>query len=150
MRRERTDHTLQPTALVNEAYLRLAHAKGSPWENRVHFLGAAAHGMRQVLAEHARRRAAAKRGGGWQRVKLDEDLGLSKAPDALILDVERALTRLGRMDARMAQIAELRVVGGMTVEEVAAHLGVSARTVHNDWRIAKMWLARELMDEGTG
>jgi RNA polymerase sigma-70 factor, ECF subfamily len=150
MRAERAGHTLQPSALVNEVYLRLVGKECGPWQNRAHFLGVAARAMRQILVEHARRRVAAKRGGAWQRVTLDEGLGLGRVPEVPILDLERALTRLAAMDARMAEVAELRVVGGMTVQEVAHHLGISVRTVHNDWRVAKMWLARELAGQSLG
>lgn len=144
MHHERPDHTLEPTALVNETYLRLVDGARVDWQNRAHFFGVAARAMRQVLVEHARRRATAKRGGGWQRITLNEDVGFHGDSQVEVLDLERALTRLGEMDPRMVQIVELRVFAGMNVEEVAHVLGVSARTVHGDWRVAKMWLAREL------
>jgi RNA polymerase sigma factor (TIGR02999 family) len=148
MRGERAGHTLQPTALVNEAYLRLVDGTSLEWENRAHFFGIAARAMRQILVDHARERASAKRGGGWQRVTLDERLDLIAQRDVDVFELDDALTRLADMDARMAQIVELRFFGGLTAEEVAHVLGVSRRTVQNDWRVAKMWLARELGPTG--
>ena len=147
MRRERVDHTLQSTALVHEAYLRLVNDSVVPWENRAHFFGIAARAMRQILVDHARQKAAAKRGGGWDRITLDERLGIQAAPEVEVLHLEAALNRLGEMDSRMARIVELRVYGGLTAEEVALVLGVSRRTIQDDWRVAKMWLARELAGE---
>lgn len=147
MRAERRDHTLQPTALVNEAYLRISGSNKARWQSRTHFLAVAARAMRRILVDYARRHGAAKRGGGWQRVTLDDGLGLGQTPDLRILDLERALTRLSGLDSRMGQIAELRLFGGMTVEEVAQHLKLSVRAVHGDWHIAKIWLARELTGE---
>jgi RNA polymerase sigma factor (TIGR02999 family) len=144
MRGERVDHTLQSTALVHEAYVRLVDDTLVEWENRAHFFRIAAQAMRRILVDHARRRAAAKRGGGWDRITLDERLGVAAPPDIEILQLEEALTQLGEMDARMARVVELRVFAGMTVEEVAHVLQVSERTVHKDWRVAKIWLAREL------
>jgi RNA polymerase sigma-70 factor, ECF subfamily len=150
MRHERRDHTLQPTALVNEAYLRLVDAPGAHWENRAHFFGIAASAMRQILVEHARRRSAAKRGGGGERVSLDEAMDspgeTPPVSDAEILDLDRALTALGQLDERAARIVELRVFAGLEMKEIAQMLGVSERTIHGDWRIARMWLARELGD----
>jgi len=147
MRDERRGHTLQPTALVNETYLRLVGGAGTEWENRAHFFGTAATAMRRILVEHARRRAAAKRGGGWQRVTLDEEIVRPGVSDVEVLDLNRALTRLGEMDGRMARIVELRVFAGMEMEEIARILDISERTVYGDWRVAKMWLARELSEE---
>jgi RNA polymerase sigma-70 factor (ECF subfamily) len=148
MRNERASHTLQPTALVNEAYLRLVDDSKIDWRNRAHFFGIAARAMRQILVDHARQRAAAKRGGGWQRVTLDDAVALTAERDIKILALDRVLTKLGEMDERMARIVELRAFAGLSVEETAQILGVSVRTIHNDWRVAKMWLARELASEG--
>jgi RNA polymerase sigma factor (TIGR02999 family) len=149
MRRERADHTLQPTALVNEAYLRLADESRLEWQNRAHFFGIAARAMRQLLIEHARRRGAEKRGGGLERVTLDERLGVAAVNEFEILELDDALTKLGRMDERMARIVELRFFGGLTAEETAHVLDVSRRTVTEDWRVARMWLAHELAGEGS-
>ena len=147
MRDERRGHTLQPTALVNETYLRLVGGGGTEWENRAHFFGTAATAMRRILVEHARRRSAAKRGGGWQRVTLDEEIVRPGISDVEVLDLNRALNLLGEMDGRMARIVELRVFAGMEMDEIARILDLSERTVYGDWRVAKMWLARELSEE---
>jgi RNA polymerase sigma factor (TIGR02999 family) len=144
MKAERADHTLQPTALVHEAYCRLVDQTRLGWQNRAHFFGIAARAMRQILAYHARGRAAAKRGGGWCRVELDERLGVAAPSDVELIELDGALTRLSTMDERMAKIVEFRVFGGLTAEEVAHVLGVSRRTVQDDWSVAKMWLAHEL------
>ena len=148
MRRERPSHTLQPTALVNEAYLRLVDATQVEWQSRAHFFGIAARAMRQILVDHARERAAAKRGGGWQRVTLDERLDLLPDPELDLLELNDALTRLGEVDERMAQIVELRFFGGLTVDEVEQVLEISKRTVQREWRVARMWLRREFSDDG--
>ncbi len=147
MRSERSGHTLRPTALVHEAYLRLVDAKSVSWENRAHFFGIGARIMRQILVDHAREKGAAKRGGGLQRVTLDEALAEEAAPDLEILDLDRALGKLGRLDERAAQVVELRAFGGLEMREIAAALGVSRRTVTSDWKMARMWLARELSGE---
>jgi RNA polymerase sigma factor (TIGR02999 family) len=146
MRRERTDHTLRPTALVHEAYMRLVDASVIEWQSRAHFFGIAARAMRQILVHHARRRAAAKREGGWDRVTLDPVLDLGAITDIKLLRLDEALTRLGEMDERMYRVVELRVFAGMKVKEIAHVLGVSPRTVDNDWGVAKMWLSRELAE----
>lgn len=146
MRRERTDHTLRPTALVNEAYLRLVDDSRVEWQSRAHFFGIAARAMRQILVEHARRRGAAKRGGGRARVTLDSGIALSAAPDITLIRLDEILSKLADFDARMARIVELRVFAGMNVREVAHVLGVSSRTVDNDWSVAKMWVSRELAE----
>jgi RNA polymerase sigma factor (TIGR02999 family) len=146
MRNERPDHTLQPTALVNEAYLRLVEGAPVEWESRAHFFGIAATAMRRILVEHARERATAKRGGGWRRITLDGVIGQSGVTDAEILDLDLALNRLAEMDARMARVVEMHVFAGMGMTEIAHTLRVSERTVHGDWRMARMWLARELSE----
>ena len=148
MRRERRGHTLQTTALVNEAFLRLTDARRVRFQDRAHFLGISARLMRRVLVDHARMRGYQKRGGGAQRVTLDE--GLAKTPE-IALDVvalDRALSALAEVDARKGRMVELRFFGGLSVEETAAVLGVSADTVKRDWRLAKLWLLRELEGEG--
>ena len=148
MRGERAGHTLQSTALVHEAYLRLVDDSRVHWQNRAHFFGTAARAMRQILVDFARKRAADKRGGGWQKVTFDDALGLEDASAAELLDLEEALRRLAEHDERMARIVELRVFGGLTAKEVAHVIGLSRQTVQDDWRVAKMWLRHQLADGG--
>ena len=145
LRGERREHTLQPTALVHEAYLRLSGQEGR-WHDRAHFVGIAARAMRQVLVDWARHRGYGKRGGGRRRVTLDGGhlRGLPRAPE--ILDFDRALSRLERYDERKARLVELRVLGGMTVEELAAELTISTATVSREWRAARAWLAQLLVE----
>ncbi len=145
MRRERADHTLQPTALVHEAFLRLA-GNDTSWQNRQHFLGVAAQAMRRILVDHARRQKAQKRGGGGDKIELDEQL-IGIGDDAGSIDLEaldEALTRLAELDVRQARIVELRFFGGLGVDETAAVVGISPATVKRDWQFAKAWLKREL------
>jgi RNA polymerase sigma-70 factor (ECF subfamily) len=144
MVRERREHTLQPTALVNEAFLRLADAQRIRWQDRAHFLGIAARLMRRVLVDHARVRGAGKRGGGAQKVSLDDALALAPEPAVDVLALDRALEGLAAVDARKAQVIELRFFGGLSVEETAEVLHVSTDTVKRDWRMAKAWLLHEL------
>lgn len=139
--RERSGHTLQPTALVHEAYLRLA-AQSAEWDSKTHFFAVGARVMRRLLIDHARARGRDKRGGDWQRVTLDPVA--VELDDAALLALDDALERLAKLDAREAQIVELRFFAGMTVEEIAAELGVSKRTVESDWTHARAWLRREL------
>ncbi|HMB71313.1 MAG TPA: ECF-type sigma factor [bacterium] len=145
MSSQRPDHTLQPTALVHEAYLKLANASSVTWEGRAHFLRVAAKAMRQILINHARDRVAQKRGGERTRVTLQEEL--TGRPDRTleILELNDALERLAARDERMAQVVELRVFAGMRIREVALVLGVSPRTVDTDWKVAKLWLTDELL-----
>jgi RNA polymerase sigma factor (TIGR02999 family) len=143
--RERSDHTLQPTALVHEAYLRLVGQEQVDWQDRAHFFAIAAKLMRQILIDHARRHGSAKRGGGREPVSLEvvgEVAGQAPAADLLALD--EALTRLARFDPAAAQVVELRYFGGLTVEETAGALGRSASTVVRQWRAARAWLWDEL------
>jgi len=144
MRRERPDHTLQATALVNEVYLRLIAVSRVQWQNRAHFFAIAARVMRQILVDFARSRRASHRGGGGQHVALDEALVPSSGrhPDLVALD--EALKRLELVHPRKSQVVELRYFGGMKLEEAATVLGVSRDTVKRDWRFAKLWLLREL------
>jgi len=144
MRKERQGHTLQPTALVNEAYLRLIEVKRMQWQNRAHFFAMAARVMRRILVNAALSRGYQKRGGGAQRVTLDEGLAISSEmpPDLVALD--DALTALAATEPRKAQVVELRFFGGLSVEETAVALHVSAVTVMRDWRLAKLWLLREM------
>jgi RNA polymerase sigma factor (TIGR02999 family) len=143
MHNERRNHTLQPTALVNEAYLRLVGAERIGALDRAHFFAIAARAMRQILVDHARRKGALKRGGGWERVSLDDRDELQAPPEIQAQDLIAALDRLAEMDPRLEKVVVLRFFSGLKVEEVAQVLGVTARTVYNDWRVAKMWLARE-------
>jgi len=144
MRAERAGHTLRPTALVNEAYIRLIEHDRITWQNRAHFFGIAARAMRQILVDHAREKNARKRGGRLTRVTLDEALALQSPVDCDILDLHACLERLAALDPRMAQVVELRAFAGMSSKEVSRVLGVSQRTVDSDWSFARLWLAREL------
>ena len=144
LRREKPGQTLQPTALVHEAYLRLLKDRPDRWQNRAHFCAIAAHSMRQILIERARARGAAKRGGARPRVTLDEGLvaGEDRSIDLLALD--EALERLAQLDPEQARLVELRFFGGLTVEETAEAMNISPATVKRHWTVAKAWLAREL------
>ncbi len=144
MGRERREHTLQTTALVNEAFLRLTEARRIRWQDRAHFLGISARLMRRVLVDHARARGFHKRGGAARRVTLDEELVASLDPGVDVLALDRALEALAKEDPRKARVVELRFFGGLTVEETAEVLHVSADTVKRDWRLAKLLLLREL------
>ena len=146
MRSERRGHTLQPTAVVNEACLRLLGADASPASTRAEFLGLAAHVMRQVLVDHARKRDAQRRGGDWHRVSI-ELLDPSSDPSTGLvdaLDLDAALERLARLSARQARVAELRYFGGLSIPETAEVLGVGVSTVKDEWAVARLWLQREL------
>lgn len=145
--RERKDHTLQTTALVNEAFVRLVDARSIPWQDRAHFLGIAARLMRRVLVDHARTRGYRKRGGDLQRVSLDEAMVVSRDLDVNLLALDRALDRLAEADPRKVRVIEMRFFGGLTVEETAEALQVSTDTVKRDWRLAKLWLLRDLEGE---
>jgi RNA polymerase sigma factor (TIGR02999 family) len=144
LRRERPDHTLQATALVNEAYLRLISQKEGRWQGRKHFYGIAARLMRQVLVEHARKHKAEKRGGGRVAVTLDHFEGVADNPEVDILAVHEALQRLARFDEQQARIVELRFFGGLSIEETAETLGVGHATVEREWAMARAWLRNEL------
>jgi RNA polymerase sigma factor (TIGR02999 family) len=144
MRREQPEHTLQATALVNEAYLRLIDWKNVQWKNRGHFLGVAAQLMRRVLVDYARSRRYSKRGGGARPVSLDEASPLAHDRLRILVDVDEALNRLAAIDPRRARVVELRYFGGLTVEETAEILDVSPITVIRNWNFAKAWLLREL------
>jgi RNA polymerase sigma factor (TIGR02999 family) len=144
MARERRGHTLQTTALVNEAFLRLADARRVRWQDRAHFLGISARLMRRVLVDHARARGYQKRGGGAQRVALDDAVGAAPPLDVDLVALDRALEALTQVDERKSRVIEMRFFGGLTVEETAEALHVSTDTVKRDWRLAKLWLLREL------
>jgi RNA polymerase sigma factor (TIGR02999 family) len=144
LRRERAGQTLQPTALVHEAYMRLARARDLSWQNRAHFLAIAANSMRQILVERARARHALKRGGAGERVTLDESRVAADAPEVDMLALDQALTRLAALDEEQARIVELRYFGGLTIDEVAETLDRSPATVKRAWTVARAWLHREL------
>lgn len=144
LRRERPDHTLQATALVNEAYLRLIGQKHGRWQGRKHFYGIAARLMRQVLVEHARKHKAEKRGGGRVAVTLDHYEDVADNPEVDILAVHEALQRLARFDEQQARIVELRFFGGLSIEEAAEALGVGHATIEREWAMARAWLRNEL------
>jgi RNA polymerase sigma factor (TIGR02999 family) len=144
LRRERPDHTLQATALVNEAYLRLIGQKHGRWQGRKHFYGIAARLMRQVLVEHARKHKAEKRGGGRVAVTLDHYEDVADNPEVDILAVHEALQRLARFDEQQARIVELRFFGGLSIEETAEALGVGHATIEREWAMARAWLRKEL------
>ena len=144
LRDERAHHTLNATALVHEAYMRLVGDDTAAWENRAHFFGAAARAMRQVLIDYARRRGRAKRGGDQRRIPLSVvDLAV-EAPVEDVLAVDRAVEKLAQKDPRMAEIVQLRFYAGLSAEETAAALGLSERTVRREWSLARAWMMREL------
>ncbi|HVH58379.1 MAG TPA: sigma-70 family RNA polymerase sigma factor [Vicinamibacterales bacterium] len=147
MSRERRGHTLQTTALINEAFLRLTDARSISWQDRAHFLGIAARLMRRVLVDHARSRGYRKRGGDARRVTLDEELIASPDPALDLVALDRALDALAKTDPRKSKVIELRFFGGLSVDEAAHVLRVSPDTVKRDWRLAKLWLLRELEGE---
>jgi len=141
---ERPDHTLQPTALVHEVYLRLIKQSEGGWANRTHFIAMAATAMRRILTDHARGRRAAKRGGDWHRVTLDKASAPFRDRDVDVIDLDEALTKLAELDKRKCRVVELRFFGGLTNEQVAKVLGVSRKTIVDDWTVARLWLRREL------
>ena len=144
MRQEREDHTLQTTALVNEAYLRLVDQKGKSWQNRAHFFAVAAQVMRRILVDYARKHRAQKRGGEQQKLELEGDVAITPERSDELLLLDQALERLKGWDARQSRIVELRFFGGLTNEETAEVLGVAPRTVKRDWQVAKSWLYGEI------
>jgi RNA polymerase sigma factor (TIGR02999 family) len=144
LRRERSDHTLQTTALVHEAYLRLADQREVRWKNREQFLGVAAQLMRRILVDYSRGHDAKKRGQGFEKVFLEEAAGVSKGKAADVIALDEALTRLAEFDPQQARLVELRFFGGLSIEEAAGVLGVSRTTVKRNWNLSKAWLAREL------
>ena len=144
LRQERPGHTLQTTALVHDAYLQLVDQRRVQWQNRAHFFGIAAHLMRRILVEYARRRAAGKRGGGAVRIPLDPEMSSPLARDVAVVAIDDALNTLAALDPEQSRIVELRFFAGLTVDETAGVLGISPRTVKREWRLAKAWLQREL------
>ena len=152
LRRERSDHTLQSTALVHEAYLRLAGqglaGQNAPqWQNRAHFFGIAARLMRQILVEHARGRGAAKRGGGATRMTLDESLAIAQQNEVDVIVLDKALQELTNLDEQQGRIVELRFFGGLTIEDTSEVLGISPATVKREWVTARAWLFRAMTGE---
>jgi RNA polymerase sigma-70 factor, ECF subfamily len=143
MRRERAGHTLQPTALINEAYLRLT-GDDIDWQSRAHFIGVAARVMRRVLVDHARAHNAGMRGGGLQRVELEEGMAISKERSSEVLALDDALLRLEKVNARQARVVELRYFAGLSVEEIALLLGTAPRSVQRDWALARVWLFQQI------
>jgi RNA polymerase sigma-70 factor (ECF subfamily) len=149
LRQERSDHTLQPTALVHEAYLKLIDQSRVDWQNRAHFFGVAAQSMRRILVDHARGHRASKRGGVQQKLTLDEAVDYSQSRDIDLVALDDALNLLAELDQRQSRIVELRFFGGLTIEETAEALGVSPATVKVDWSMAKAWLRREISRTGS-
>ena len=147
LRRERANHTLQPTALVHEAYIRLVGQKPIDWQNRAHFFGVSARLMREILIDYARAKNRQKRGGDFQtKIALDEAVSFRNGRDLDVLALDEALTRLEHLDAEQSRIVELRFFGGLTLEETAEVLNVSLSTVKREWQSAKLWLLRELSE----
>lgn len=147
MRRERPDHTLQATALINEAYLRLV-GEDVDWNSRAHFIGLAAHVMRRVLVDYARTRNAEQRGGGLQRVEMQDDLAVSPEQLDQVEALDEALKRLEQENPRQARVVELRYFGGLSVEQIGGLLQIAPRSVKRDWALARIWLFRELRPGG--
>ena len=144
LRRERNDHTLQPTALVHEVYLRLAEQKNVQWQDKSHFFGVTARLMRRILVDHARSHLADKRGSGLPKVALNEAIAMSRERPAELLALDESLTRLAATDLQQSKTVELRVFAGLTIEQTAEVLGISPATVKRDWNLAKAWLMREI------
>lgn len=145
LRRERQDHTLQPTALVNEAYLRLVQQRSANWQNRAQFYGVAAHLMRRILVDHARLKHAEKRGGaGQQRLSITSAGEVSTKPDLDVLALHEALEELATFDLQQSRIVELKFFGGLSIEETAEVMGLGHATVERDWKLARAWLRRKL------
>ncbi len=144
MKRENPDHTLQPTALVHETWMRLIRQENVDWKGKAHFLAVASTLMRRILVDHARKRNAARRGGGAPKISLEDGLGLTTDSDADVLALHEALEQLGALDARQADIVVMRFFGGLTNAECGVVLGVSTRTVEGDWAMARAWLRRRL------
>lgn len=147
--RERPGHTLQTTALVHEAYVKLIDQKDTRWQNRAHFFAIAAQAMRRILVDNARRHTAAKRGGVAENLPLDEAANVSLQPDPILLPLNEALNELAEIDPQQSQIVELRYFGGLTIEETAEVMKLSKDTVKSDWAMARAWLRQELSSDGS-
>jgi RNA polymerase sigma factor (TIGR02999 family) len=148
MRRERRDHSLQPTDLVHEAYLRLVDQRRAVWQNRGQFFGVASQMMRRILVDRARAHRMAKRSGRWARLTLDEAVVATRPTEVDVLDLDAALTRLAAFDERKSRIAELRFFGGLSLEETGEALGLSVATIERDWQAARAWLFKTLSGPG--
>jgi len=144
LRRERPDHTLQPTALVHEAYLRLIDQTRVDWKNRAHFCAVASDMMRRILVDHARKHQAVKRGGGETRISLDEAVSFPREAEIDVLAVDEALLDLARLDPQQGRLVELRFFGGLTLDETAEVMGLSRSTVQREWNMAKAWLYNQI------
>ena len=144
LRHESPAHTLQPTALVNEAYLRMVDQNRVDWKGTTHFYAISARMMRRILVDHARGKKREKRGGGRERIKLTEDICVANRDDEDVLDVDDAINKLSKLNPRQAEVVELRFFGGLSVAQVAEALGVSKRTIESDWTVLRAWLRREL------
>ncbi|HEX5873820.1 MAG TPA: sigma-70 family RNA polymerase sigma factor [Pyrinomonadaceae bacterium] len=145
LRRERAEHTLQPTALVNEAYLKLVHQKNAKWQNRAHFFGISAQLMRRILVDHARQHQAVKRGGSvQQRISITSVEKFAKQPEVDLLALNEALDELAKMDPQQSRIVEMKFFGGLSIEEIAEVLSIGHATVERDWKMARAWLRRQL------
>jgi RNA polymerase sigma-70 factor, ECF subfamily len=144
LRRERKNHTLRPTELVHEAYLKLVDQTRVDWQGKVHFLAIAAQAMRRILVDHARRRDAAKRGGNWYHIALDDNLLIESHHDVNLLALEDALNKLAKLSPSQAQMIELRFFGGLSVAEVAKEMEMPKRSVEREWTMVRAWLRREL------
>ncbi|HEY7545248.1 MAG TPA: sigma-70 family RNA polymerase sigma factor [Blastocatellia bacterium] len=147
LRRERADHSLQPTALVHEAYLRLIDQRRVEWQNRAHFFGVAAQMMRRILVDHAKAAHRDKRGGGARKIPLDEIMNLTEEGSADLVALDEALKKLEEIDPRKSRVVELRYFGGLSVEETAEVLDISSKTVMRDWNMAKAWLYQQISRE---
>jgi RNA polymerase sigma factor (TIGR02999 family) len=146
LQQERPEHTLQATALVHEAYVRLIKQEEVEWRGRAHFFAVASQAIRRILVDHARARQTAKRGGGRAKMRLEDEDGPVREPDVDLVALDEALARLADLHPRQAQVVELRFFGGLTLQEVAQYLGVSPRTVDGDWQVARAWLRREIRE----
>jgi RNA polymerase sigma-70 factor (ECF subfamily) len=145
LRRDRGEHTLQPTALVNEAYLKLVNQRNAKWQNRAHFFGISAQLMRRILVDHARQHRAVKRGGSeQQRISITSAEKIVEQPEVDILALHEALEELARMDEQQSRIVELKFFGGLSIEEIAEVFGIGHATVERDWKLARAWLRRQL------
>lgn len=147
LKRERSNHTLQPTALVHEAYIRLVDWQNTNWQNRTHFFAVAAQIMRNILVDHARKKKAEIHGGNLQKLALDEAISFSQMKEVDLVDLDDALRSLAKLDERQAKIVELRFFGGLTLEETAHALGISVKTVSREWNFTKAWLYRRLNND---
>ncbi len=144
LRKERSDHTLQPTALVHEAYMKLIDLSDVSWQDRAHFFAVASSVMRNILVDHARARLAEKRGGEGQRIALEDVVSFSREPDVDLLALDEALNKLAKFDEQQSRLVELRFFGGLTIEETAHVLEISPATVKREWTVAKAWLFRQM------